>query len=958
MGALPLAFSAPLVLAALALLPLLWYLLRITPPRPRQIAFPPLRLILDLKPKEETPARTPWWLLLLRLGLAAFLILAMAGPIWNPLPLGEGGKGPLLVVLDDSWSAAPTWDQRVLGVTERVNSAARDGRTTALAPISDGGRDVIIGDGGKTIERLRALKPQPFIPDRMAALPAIQRFLAANSGADVVWISDGLASGNARAFADGLSAALDGRDIRVLTQDRAPLAITSAANGAGALEVTLVRPTTGGRSAGVLRALDMRGLSVGETPFDFGFGRETKARFELPIELRNEIARVEIGEEHSAGAVTLLDERWKRRRVGVVSGITADTAQPLLSPNYYLMKALAPYADVREPRPGRGDPVLAMLEDRVSVMVLADVGVVAGPAHDQLAKFVEDGGLLLRFAGTRLAGSSDDLVPVRLRRGGRVLGGSLSWDTPKKLAPFERESPLFGFKVADEVTVTRQVLAEPEAGLPGKTWAALADGTPLITAARRGKGLIVLVHVTADTTWSNLPLSGLFVDVLRRILSMAVETGAATATDPANPPVVTSETIAPTRTLDGFGALGPPPLTAKPIPMNYAGAATAEHPPGFYGPPDALTSVNTLTAGDRLEPMNFDGLRLVIESLRKAEPVDLRPALVSIAFLLLALDAIVSIWLAGGMARFSRRAAAGLAAGFLLSGLMVAMAPRAEAQNSPLDLQPPRGLTVPARPGARPEPPQQPPSPKELEAVLKTRLAYIVTGDARVDEGSQVGLAALSRALAARTSLNPGEPMGLNPARDELAFYPFIYWPIVAERPLPTADAVTRISAYMKNGGTIVFDTRDANTARAGGPPTPEQSWLRKLLDNVDVPELEVVPRDHVVTKTFYLLDSFVGRTTVGQTWIEALPPDTGDRTNRPARAGDSVSPLVITSNDLAAAWAVTRNGDALFPLASGNARQREMALRGGINLVMYTLTGNYKADQVHVRDLLERLGL
>ena len=59
-----------------------------------------------------------------------------------------------------------------------------------------------------------------------------------------------------------------------------------------------------------------------------------------------------------------------------------------------------------------------------------------------------------------------------------MLGGSLSWDTPKRLAPFERESPFYGLGISDEITVTRQVLAEPEAGLPAKTWAALADGTP------------------------------------------------------------------------------------------------------------------------------------------------------------------------------------------------------------------------------------------------------------------------------------------------------------------------------------------------------------------------------------------------------------------------------------------------------------------------------------------------
>ena len=528
---LPLAFSAPMVLAALALLPVLYVLLRITPPRPQQIAFPPLRLILDLRAQEETPARTPWWLLLMRLALAAFIILAMAGPIWNPPAASEGQRGPLLVIMDDGWPAAPTWSQRLASVTERMQAAARDGRTVALLPASDGGRDILKVEAGRALERLRAMKPVPHLPDRMVALPAVQRFLSANAETEVVWIADDLENGQGRAFASALSEATKGRGLQVVVQDRPALAVAGAENGAGSLDVRVLRARASGVNQGTLRALDLKGLPIGDTKFDLGAGLETKARFDLPIELRNEIARIEIADEHSAGAVTLLDERWKRRRVGVVSGASADTSQPLLSPSYYLVRALNPYADVREPRPGRGDPVIAMLDDRVSVLALADVGVVAGPARDRLVQFVEEGGILLRFAGTRLAGSTDDLVPVRLRRGGRVLGGSLSWDTPKRLAPFERESPFYGLSISEEISVTRQVLAEPEAGLPGKTWAALADGTPLITASRRGKGLVVLVHVTADTTWSNLPLSGLFVELLRKVVSLSADALAAGAGD-------------------------------------------------------------------------------------------------------------------------------------------------------------------------------------------------------------------------------------------------------------------------------------------------------------------------------------------------------------------------------------------------------------------------------------------
>lgn len=925
---LPLAFSAPLILSALVVLPALYYLLRLTPPRPREVSFPPLRLILDLQAREETPARTPWWLMLLRLVLAALIIVAMAGPIWNPLPASVGGRGPLLVLLDDGWPAAPTWTQRLAAAAERMAAANRDGRPAALVPMSDGAREIAALDTTRVNERLRTLKPMPFSPDRMLVLPAVQAFLAKNPQAEIVWIADGLARGQADAFAQGLAKAAGDTRVQLVKEDSLPLAVAATENAAGGLEAQIVRADAASPGTGLVRAFDKKGLAMGEARFDFGTALATKAQFDLPIELRNEIARVEISGAHSAGAVSLLDERWKRRRVGLAAGSSSDVAQPLLSPLYYLRRALQPFAEVREVSAGRGDPILSLLEDRVSVMVLADIGVVSGKAHDELVRFINEGGVLLRFAGTRLAGSTDDLVPVRLRRGGRVLGGALSWDQPKQLASFPQESPFAGLVPPEEVTVTRQVLAEPDANLPNRTWAQLADGTPLVTAERRGKGLVVLVHVTADTTWSNLPLSGLFVDILRRVVALS---GQMAEVAGKGAPVARNETLAPARTLNGFGVLGAPPLTAKPIPTGFSGPPGAEFPPGFYGPAEAQVAINTLSPGEKLEPAAYDPT-FKRESLMRAEPIDLRAALVVGAFLALLVDALASLWLAGGFDRLRARNVRGRAAALVLAvvlGGALLAGDRAEAQ-----------------------------APNAAQSsALATRLAYVVTGDAKADEASRLGLASLSRALANRTALTPGEPAGVDPARDELAFFPLIYWPIVATRPQPAPEAVTRIAAFMKQGGTIIFDTRDALTAFSGGPASPEAQWLRVLLAGVDVPELEPVPRNHVVTKTFYLLDTFVGRTTVGQTWIEALPPDSADQANRPARAGDSVSPIVITSNDLAGAWAADANGNALYPLMPGGNRQRELALRAGVNLVMYTLTGNYKADQVHVRDLLERLG-
>ena len=204
-----------------------------------------------------------------------------------------------------------------------------------MVATSEGARDVLPADPSRLTERLRALKPLPHKPDRKSTLAPISKFVAANPGADILWISDGVDQGDARAFAEGLIAAAGEKSsVRMLTGARTPVAITSVENAPAALDARLVRAGSAGAESGVLRAYDLKGLSIGEARFAFAGKNEITARLDLPTELRNEIARLEIESERTAGAVALLDSRWKRRRVAIVSGVTADLAQPLLSPSY------------------------------------------------------------------------------------------------------------------------------------------------------------------------------------------------------------------------------------------------------------------------------------------------------------------------------------------------------------------------------------------------------------------------------------------------------------------------------------------------------------------------------------------------------------------------------------------------------------------------------------------------
>ena len=268
--------------------------------------------------------------------------------------------------------------------------------------------------------------------------------------------------------------------------------------------------------------------------------------------------------------MSLLDESWKRRPVGILAPSAA--AQPLLSGAYYLDKALAPFSEVREGEIG------ALLQGGIAVWPCPMARRSAAPTDQSGTSGWNEGGTVLRFAGPLLAEQPDDgLLPVTLRRGGRTLGGALSWEQPLHLAPFSPDSPFAGIEIPSEVTVSRQVLAEPTLDLASKTWARLQDGTPLVTAEKRGKGWLVLVHTTADPEWSNLAISGLMVEMLRRVVGLSRGFRARRTSRCRRSKCWTASAICKRRPLR-------PRSSARRIRPD---PGVSRHPPGFYGAPNS-----------------------------------------------------------------------------------------------------------------------------------------------------------------------------------------------------------------------------------------------------------------------------------------------------------------------------------------------------------------------------------
>lgn len=931
----PIGFAAPMLLWGLVALPVLWILLRAVPPAPIRRRFPGVALLLGLTDDDHVTDRTPWWLMLLRMAAMALVIIGLAGPVLNPDRARAPGSGPVLVLLDGGWGGAQDWTARMELADQLLAEAARDARTAAVMRVSQPeAAEVLPADVWRG--RLPGLAPLPWLPGPQSA--ARLEAVLPQGQFETLWLSDALDFDGRAA----VLAALEARGpVRIYQSGRAPVALRPTVVEGEALRLTALRATPDAAreisvaAHGVDPAGTPRLLARMTLPFEAG-ATEATGLLVLPAELRARVSRFEVEGVRAAGAVALSDDRLRRREVALIAGRDDREGLELLSPLHYLRKALAPSVDLIE------GAIADVLPANPDVIVLADVATLSGAEQSGLIAWAEAGGLLLRFAGPHLAASDvsrreeDPLLPVRLRAGGRTVGGAMSWGEPKALAPFAETSPFFGLAAPADVQVRAQVLAQPDPTLAERVIAQLSDGTPLVTRKRIGQGQVVLVHVTANAEWSSVPLSGLFVQMLERLAVSSAATAPA-AEDLAG------TVWQPAQVMDAFGRLG----DAGTLP-GVAGEALLNAPlgpdlrPGLYQGAERSLARNAFGAEDVLTPAEWPA-RIPVEGMTATPPTFLAGFLLAAALVALALDVVASLALSGRLWS-TRRAAKALSRAALLPLLVMAglQASPVQAQASAAEVEAERLETEFA-----------------IAATSETVLAHVMTGDPALDRMAQEGLQGLSDVLFFRTSIEPGTPIGVSLESDEIGLFPFLYWPVTPDQPTPSAQAYAKLNRYLRAGGMILFDTRDADVAGFGSA-SPNGRKLQALAAALDIPALEPVPGDHVLTRAFYLLQDFPGRFASRDVWVEAAPPGAEQVEGMPFRnLNDGVSPVVIGGNDWAAAWASDDRGNPIYPVGRGlsGERQRELAYRFGVNLVMHVLTGNYKSDQVHVPALLERLG-
>ncbi len=915
-------FATPWLLLTLLALPILWLILRAVPPAPIRRMFPGVVLLLGLKDDDQVSDRTPWWLLLLRMLAVAALIIGLAGPILNPQTDDiTANDGPLLVVMDGSWASAASWRALTQALDGLLVQAARDDRRVALLKLSTP-EPTSFQTADDLRARLVGLSPEPWEPGEAQITRALE--LLPEGDFDTYWMSDGLERDSRTPL---LTTLQDRGTVTVFQAGQSILGLAPARFEDGNIVLTALRAQSGSdREVTILaQGRDPAGnpavLARATATFDAD-ATATETALSLPSELRARITRFEIEGNRSAGATTLPDDSLRRREVALMAGREDREGLQLLSPLHYLEKALEPSADLLS------GALMDMIPANPDVIALADVATMGAAEEEALLDWLDGGGILLRFAGQRLAASDisreteDPLMPVRLRAGGRSVGGAMSWGEPKSLAEFSEDSPFFGLSIPPDVTVTAQVMAQPDPALAERVIAQLTDGTPLVTRKAVGQGQIILFHVTANAEWSSLPLSGLFVQMLERLAVAAGSASQPSAEDLAG-------TIwQPNMVLDAFGSLNDGSTLPGVPGENMVDADLGpDLRPGLYQSQDRTMARNVLSSDTTLTPVTWPS-DITVEGLTQSEETPLAGWLLAFAIALLLADIIASLFLSGRLSGPRATTAAGIALALLVMPITPAQAQSTDDQFA-------------------------------LAATSEVTFAHVITGDETLDRTAAAGLRGLSETLFFRTSVEPTDPVAVNLETDELAFFPFLYWPITPDQPTPSAEAYAKLNTYLRSGGMIMFDTRDADIARFG-TGSPNGRKLQQLAAPLDIPPLEPVPEDHVLTRTFYLLQDFPGRHNSRDVWVEAAPPDAELVEGMPFRnLNDNVTPVIIGGNDWASAWAMDERGNALFPIGRGYSgeRQREIAYRFGVNLVMHVLTGNYKSDQVHVPALLDRLG-
>ncbi|MEC8100338.1 MAG: DUF4159 domain-containing protein, partial [Pseudomonadota bacterium] len=610
----------------------------------------------------------------------------------------------------------------------------------------------------------------------------------------------------------------------------------------------------------------------------------------FPIEIFNQIKNIKIVEQNHAGAKYYFDDFSKKKNIAILNDNQFYKESPLLSPIYYLKKSLDAKHNIKI------EKIDNIINQNYSTIIIPETVEIPKEFDKKLIDWLTGGGTLIRFSGDKLVEKESSFLPHQNTLGRlRNIEGQLTINNKLFISEFKKDSIFFGLQVPQDIAIKKQLIFNTNPKQV-KVLAKLNDNTPLVSIKKIGEGEIILFHIGANNDWSNLPMSSLFSDMINRVLLLSKNYNYSNYTD-----------LNLNKEIDGFGNLVPPKKivnidsfdklkTAKP---------SLDTPPGQYENNQISVVLNLSTNINNHQIKITDTKVLSGYSFKSTR--DLSSTILKIILIMFILDILLTTMIKNNInfsKIFTNRNNLLIYFLFFLTFIK-----------------------------------------SDFISANETYLAYVEIENTQINNISKNGLEKIRSLLITRTSVNPQKVIGIDIKTDYIYKYPFIYWPLTKNLLSIKKQEINKIKNYLNNGGIIFFDIIGFSRKSLNLKEKKFQG-ISDFLNEIGANELSIIPKEHTLTKSFYLLNKFPGKWDNRILFVE---------TNN-LQYKDGVSSIILGFNDWAKAWAVDNNNLPLFPVVPGGERQRELSYRFGINIAMYALTGNYKSDQIHSKSILKRL--
>ena len=887
-------FTYPFFLLAFFLFPFIWRFLKTVPPSPKLKKFPAIVFLAKNKSMDNKPEKNSNLIVVLRLLLLSFIILGFSQPQINR---SNNDIVSNLIIIDNSRFSSLAWKSTINKITQLILENNNEQNNFSIITTTESTKNNLFYLHGKNsseiLESLSSLKPFPWDPNYSLLKKKINNF--EKKFDNIYWFTEPIDIKDKTGLFDELSK----NNIKIfnINEEKIPPIIKFKSQKNDNFNFEIFHPLKI-FNEGTIDCYSFDNRLLFKTSFKTNLIQQqnfyvSEVQLAVPSSLKNKIDYFRFNNINSSSTKVFLSETQKKKTVGIIETNQNNQTLNFDSGNYFVEKALKTNFEIKK------NSFDKILDKEIKLLFVDDQFINYDESIEELEKWINDGGTLVKFAGENFIKDIESLSHKKLRSafsltGKKIsIGGKLSLKQSLNLLEVSDESPLHGLEIPNEIEITKYIESSPSSSYRNiNVWLRLENGTPLISSISQSKGQIILFHIPCNTTWSNLTLSYFFVDILQKIVDQS-----------KGVKLRENRTLKPFKNLDAFGELvdpSPQSLNITNINMLKTLKINFNHPPGLYKDVYGIYALNSGRSNQLKFKLSRFNNKISFDQKYNEKNINLRNSLFVLAIFLFITDTIVTL--------FSRQLLNFKKLIFSIFFLFLSISLELKAEKI------------------------------EISEISENKIGYILNGNPEIDEVSYNGLKNLSDIITQKTAAIFTDPKSIDLKKDKLFSFPLIYWATNTEvKSLPK-----KIKQYINDGGLLLID------CKLNQDEIIIDKCLKRfetLLESNFPGNLEILNKSHAIAKSFYLLKNFPGRRNEPVFFFKSN-----------SLKFDNASSVVFGNNDWTGAWAKNNEDDFLFPILENNPNQRNMSFRFGLNLLIYSLTGNYKTDQVHIPEILKRM--